>query len=846
VIRTTIRQVVSQRKRLTAVTLAIAISVAFLTATLLFGPVLNQSFRNRVGAEYRHVDLIVQAGDRPLDAAAISRLRAIEGVAGVEPRAVSYMEAHGRGSSVYLIGANVPTTPSVVEAQEMIAGRLPAKPGEIAVSAWAATQLRVESGETTSFQVPSETVSATPETREFTVTGIYGDRGRFGDDDVAVYMMPDDLAIWNVTAGYPKAFVIANPDVLPEQLQQAVIDVVGSGATVTTADQQIDIEVEEFRTATRIQALAIVAFAVVALVVAGVVISNTFTILVAQRTRDLALYRCVGATASQVRRLVLTEALVIGVVGAAIGVTVSIVGIEVLLRVLSRQERFDIVPASADIGPGTVILPLVAGVLLAAGAAWSPSREATRVSPLQALRTLLAPPISRRPGKLRVLATILLVGGGGSLLLLGMLTSMSGSREMGVLIGLAGGTIAFLGVLTGAVFVVPPAIRILGAIAARLGGVPARISAANSVRNPRRTTATTVALLIGVTLVTMMSVGAATLRATFTQEIEATTPIDLEVLLVTGGNGEGAALQPAFASAADAIEGVGAVTGVSRVLVDIQSPDGVMLPDMIVQGIDPAGGNAVSRDPDLLAPLGPGTIIAPDYFGAEGYGWTDGSDVTLSVNGTSLSLDARLASFEGDAIVALSDLDRLAPSSPLTGLWIRLEDDADANVVMDRIYDIADQQGVRVSIGGGSTYRATLLNALDILLYVVTGLLAVAIVIAIVGVGNTLSLSMIERTRESALLRTLGFTRRQLRLMVAVEGVLIAGIGGLLGMVIGTIFGWIGALTLIGDAWAVALRVPIGWLIATIAIAILTGLLASVLPARRAVREDPIVALAET
>ncbi len=214
----------------------------------------------------------------------------------------------------------------------------------------------------------------------------------------------------------------------------------------------------------------------------------------------------------------------------------------------------------------------------------------------------------------------------------------------------------------------------------------------------------------------------------------------------------------------------------------------------------------------------------------------------MSVTGASLPLEVRLASFEGDPIVTLGDLDTLAPSSPLTGLWIRLDDDAASDRVIDDVYGLAEQQGVRVAIGGGNDYRESLLDALDVMLYVVTGLLAVAIVI--VGVGNTLSLSMIERTRESGLLRTLGFTRRQLRETVAIEGVLIAGIGGLIGIVTGIVYGWIGALTLIGNEWDVAFRVPVGWLLATIAI--LTGLLASVLPARRAVREDPITALAET
>lgn len=220
--------------------------------------------------------------------------------------------------------------------------------------------------------------------------------------------------------------------------------------------------------------------------------------------------------------------------------------------------------------------------------------------------------------------------------------------------------------------------------------------------------------------------------------------------------------------------------------------------------------------------------------------------MTLSVNGISLSLEVRLASFEGDPIVVLSDLNQFAPTSPPTGLWIRLDDDATAEAVIEDVYGIAEQQGILVSIGGGNDYRESLFDALDVMLYVVTGLLAMAIVVAIVGVGNTLSLSMIERTRESALLRMLGFTRGQLRVMLAMEGVLIAGIGGLIGIVTGVVFGWIGALTLIGDEWVVTFRLPVGWLLVTIAIAIVTGLLASVLPARHAVREDPIVALAET
>lgn len=330
----------------------------------------------------------------------------IDGAAGVEPRSVIYIDANGPGSYVYLTGANVPSVSTLVDAQEMTTGRLPEQAGEIAVSEWAATQLRVESGDTTAFQVPSDTVSATPESRAFTVTGIYGGEGQFGGDDVSVYLMPDDLAIWNVTPGYFTVFVIAEPRVARERLRQAVSDAVGTGATVTTADHQVALALAEREEETRTLTLGILAFALVTL---------------------------------------------------------------------------------------------------------------------------------------------------------GILISMSGSQQMGVLIGLVGGLSASLGILAGAVFIVPPGMQLLGLFACRLGGVPGRISAANSQHNPRRTTATAVALLIGVTLVTMMSVGAATLRATFTEEIDATAPVDIEVSLVSSGTGsgegDGTGLPPGFTQAADAIEG---------------------------------------------------------------------------------------------------------------------------------------------------------------------------------------------------------------------------------------------------------------------------------------------------
>lgn len=840
-----LRQVVTQRRRLIAVTLAIAIGTAFLTATLLFGPVLEASFRNRVGAEYRYVDLIVSALDRPLTDSSIARMREVEGVAGVEPQPLVFIDATGRGSAVYLTASTVPTVPSLAAAQEMRSGRLPARAGEVALSASAARQLGAESGGTATLQVPVDAPTGIEtRSRAFTVTGIYGPAGRFGDTEISVYLSPADLTLWNLLAESFDAFVIAEPGVATEDLIEPVASAAGTGAEVLTARQRIDSAVAEFESAARIQSLAVTAFAVIALIVAGVVISNTFAILVVQRTRDLALFRCLGATGRQVRRLVLGEALLIGVVGSGIGIAVSALVAQALLSLLSRTERFEILPSRIGIAPSVVIVPLLAGIVLTLGAAWSPSREATRVAPLQALRTSVAPPLPRRPGRRAVVLTLLPLAAGVLLLGVGMAISMAGMREVGVLIGLAGGTAAFLGVLIGARFVVPSAIRLAETFAGRIGGVPARVSVANSLRNPRRTTATAVALLIGVTFVSMMATGAATLRATLTGEIDATTPIDLEVSLVPGDSPSGDGLDSSFTDAAAAVDGIQAIATVSNVPVTVTA-GGTEYPEVYVDAVDPVAAAAVSRNTDALADLRPGVIAVPDFY-AEAYGWPDGGTVTASIGDASLPLTVAVIAFEGDPVIARGDLDRLVSAPPLTGLWIRLDDDAGAGAVMDDLYGIAERQGVRLSIGGGNEYRATLIDALNTMLYVVTGLLVAAIAIALVGIGNTLSLSIIERTRETALLRTLGFTQSQLRAMLAIEGALIAGTGGLFGIIGGAVFGWIGALTLVGDEWDVALRLPLGWLAATMAIAVLAGVLASVLPARRASRANPVVALAGT
>ncbi len=199
-----------------------------------------------------------------------------------------------------------------------------------------------------------------------------------------------------------------------------------------------------------------------------------------------------------------------------------------------------------------------------------------------------------------------------------------------------------------------------------------------------------------------------------------------------------------------------------------------------------------------------------------------------------------------DTFVILTggDLRSIAPDAATNQLWARMKDDVDASAVVGNVKDsLGSVTGIQVA--GGANEKEQTRKILDTLLLVVTGLLGVAVVIALVGVGNTLSLSVIERTRESAILRAMGLTRSQLRWMLVIEGVLIALVGAALGIVLGIIYGFAGTLTLLGNTWGISLSVPTGRLLLVVAIAIIAGILASVLPARSAVKTSPVAALAE-
>jgi putative ABC transport system permease protein len=395
--------------------------------------------------------------------------------------------------------------------------------------------------------------------------------------------------------------------------------------------------------------------------------------------------------------------------------------------------------------------------------------------------------------------------------------------------------LSFLGVVLLAQRAVPPVVAAAGRLAGRLGGVPARLAAGNATRNPRRTAATATALLIGVTLTSAMVVGAASTRATATAGLAAAYPTDV---LVRAGE----PLPAGLLADLTAVDGVTAGAVVDT--AEVTGPDGET---WSVLGVDPPAARPVLRSTtDLVLPAD-GQVVLPEWL-AQSWSVGAGDQVRLTAAGGGLTATVVVVGsndVDGPLLTA-ADLQRLTPRTTIGELWLRLADgDPDAQAAtVDAVTDRTGTTAPTAMVAGLVSERAAIDSVVDTLLLVVTGLLGVAVVIALIGVGNTLALSVVERRQENGLLRALGLTRRQLRGLLAWEAVLVAGVAAVLGVLIGGAYGLIGAASVLGGQGDVVLAVPWLQIAAIVAVATLAGLLASVLPARRAARTAPVAAIA--
>lgn len=841
-LRLALSQVRDQPRRYVAVLLAIAVGVMFLAASMLVGSSTTATIRNSLAADVATADLVVLADDPATLAAALADVAAVDGVAEAYPHRTTSVgverpagtEGQGTWSPTadFALLSNLPEDPRLVPS-DLLSGTLPAALGEVTLDDLTAEKYGLAAGDPLTLLLSQS--DGTEVRTEVVISGILESSA---DPTMAMVVQvrgSEDL-IAGAAAGLgsttdPDSLLLAlEPGASTAGVTTAVEAALAGapGASVLTPDAAAQ---ERLEGATGLPlTLALGAFAAIALLVTGLVIANTFTVLVAQRSRDLALQRVVGATRRQVRGAVFAEAAVVGLIGSAVGLVAAIALVAGGVAVIASRPAFRF--AAFEMEWNAVVISLGVRLLLTLVASAAPALRATRVSPLEAMRPVPEASLGTRPGLVRLAVGGLLAAGGTALM-------VWASFQQDLVLAIGGGAASFVGVLLLAALFVPGVVSGAGALASRTG-VPARMARLNAVRNPGRTAATAAALLIGTTLVALMLTGGRTLQQAGLEMLGGANPVDLEVVL----DGEAGPFGPP--AAAEAAASVGALDDVDAAAV--LTPVALTDNGSTVFAASPTAVNAVLQEGSPR--LAVGQVLVP--------GWVE--DTNLTVNGTAGSVDlevVRTGSSFFPPLIALADAAALGgveataeASSPV--LWVRADAEVSSGDITDLVAAVADAAGVEGwQVSGALPERLMYQQVIDTMLLVVTALLAVSVLIALIGVANTLSLSTIERTRENSLMRALGLTRKGLRTMLATEAVLIAGIAALLGSALGVFYGWMGAESLVGDVVSggsltgrLVPTVPWLELLAVVAVAVVAGLLASVGPSRRAARLSPVEGLA--
>ncbi|MGW4115738.1 ABC transporter permease [Actinosynnema sp. NPDC004786] len=835
-LRTIIAGLRARTARLVLSSVAIALGVAFVTGTLVLGDAMTASLHDEFAKGARNVDVSVTlSGDAPEDVRGISpealaEIRQAPGVAGADTRdvhQVPLLAANGKAKPAW--AASLPTNEELREF-DLVDGRFPASADEIAVDKRTAATAKLAVGQQVVLLGKGD------QRLTYTLVGTY----QQGTNQLS-------LSGYDHVALTPEAFRALEPERLPYQVvataapgfsQQQVADNVrqavgGTAFRVQTGEELTQETIEQVEAQSGEFTTVLLAFALIALVVAAMVIYNTFTILVAQRTRELALMRCVGASRGQVFRGVLAEALVMGLVASVIGL-VGGIGVSALLQ--------RVVYSIGNGGEGTVLLPVTATTVLAAFAVGTlvtvlaavlPARKATRVAPVAALRSQ---PDSgeevHRTGVLRVLTAVLFGVVGVGAVVLGMGT---GDEDAAMFTSGAGTMALLAAVLVLGPLLVGPVNRVLGAVPRALLGVPAKLASANAGRNPKRTAATTAALMIGVTIVALVTVVANSAKETANAQIDERMPADYTVTSAVYD-------RPLPQELVDRLAALPEVAEVA--------------PTTVVYG-DRGYFNGVPRDalgslfrPTVtsgsLADLGDGTIaVNAEYAKREGV--SVGSTVTIKAEGAEPQQLRVVAVVEGqrlsDGIMTTETSQRFPTAAEgYESILVKLADGvANGRAAVEQV---TDPSPLAVLDSAAET-KEQLNQQLNQVLGFIWALIGLAVVIALFGIANTLTLSVLERTRESALLRALGLTRGQLRLMLVVESVLMALMGAAIGLLLGIGFGWVITEALSNDTMSVDLVVPFGQIGVMLAGAVVAAIAAAALPARRAARTSVVAGMAE-
>ncbi len=846
-LRVTLKGIWAHKLRLSLTALAVVLGVGFIAGTFIYTDTIGKAFDGIFDDAFEGVDIVVSADSELqfgegiyLPEEEILALAEVEGVDRLDPflqgLGVVVLDKEGEpigGGGPPQFAFSFMETDADTGGFTLREGDYPQGSDEVVIDATTVADSNFALGDSVSIVAPTGPATS------YTLVGIagFGEEDNLGGATSALFDLRTAQSILGREGQLTGASIQVTPgddvDDVIVRLEPSLPEGARAISGQTAAEEQAG-EVQEglafFNT-------FLLSFGFIALFVGTFTIANTFRIIVTQRTRELALLRALGASARQVNRMVLIEAVIVGTVASVAGIVVGL-GLALLLKVGLEAFGLALPSASLTLQPRTIFVALIVGIGVTVISAVLPARRASRVAPMAALRTdLVAPP--RKALTLRAIVGSTVTAFGLAVLFFGLFVSLEAGPPEIVYVGIGAG-ITFIGVSLLSPLVARPAARVIGWPFTKLYRIPGKLAQENAIRAPRRTSATAAALMIGVTLVTLVAVMAASIRGAIDEIIG--TGIEADVIIrSTSDFDPTASFTPELAARAAEDESVDEVSrqqtgfalfneteafvyGIESNYQDFFPPDsseGVLTPGPGEIVID----KGISEDNEL--PLGSDLVLAFEATGVQEFKVVGIASGDTWADVIALSQEEWVENYEveSDTQVFVRAASGFTPEEVAANLTVLAEDVPTAQVqTFDELQSDVEE-------------------GINQLLNLITGLLALAVFIALIGVTNTMTLSVFERTREIGLLRAVGLSRKQTRRMVRSEASIIAVFGAVLGIIIGLFFAW-AIIQALGEEGFDSFVIPFGTLALWIVVTGVLGVVFAAFPAWRASRLDVLEAIA--
>jgi putative ABC transport system permease protein len=844
-----LRGLAARKVRAILTALAVLLGVAMVSGSYVLTDTINRSFERifqqgekGVAVEITPHETIKDADSPsppPFAEGLLEKVRKVDGVSlavgGIFDQ-VSILKRNGKplqtsGAPNFL--ASVP--PKEISPFTYVEGRPPRAPDELALDKFTANRHKFRIGDRIGIagKVPKRT---------YKLVGIarYGAVSSFGGASIAVVTLEQAQLLTGNVGKLQSIQVGKSPDATDQQLKQRIRSVLPPSVDVRTGVEQAQKQSADQKKNFKFLTTILVAFGFIALFVGGFIIFNTFSITVAQRTREFAMLRTLGASRRQVLAAVFSEALVIGVLAAALGLAAGI-GYAKGINALFKALGVDLPSSGTVVLARTIIVAVLVGVVLTVLASLFPAIRATRVAPLEALREGSGAQPQHR-GRRYVFGGVLAVIG-VAVMALGLFGADDSDTAL-TLLGL-GTLVVFLGAAMLSPLLVPPIARAASAPIVRLRGLTGQLARENTLRNPARTAVTASALMIGLALVTFVAVFAAGLKAGINDTIDRNFRGDFILQ-----NADGFSSIPPVA--AREVAQLPEVETVSPWRLSRGKAQGVRGRTEVL-GLDPKTAQDgikldwVKGSPATLENLEPGQAVIDEKFGENKkvevgdtlrFTTPTAKHVSFKVMGTVKDQ----ANFIGDVVVPLSVVDRDFGEHQDSVAIVSLKPGASDDRAKRDITRLLDRRFPTVEALNQRELKKNQSKGFNQLLGLIYALLSLAVIVSIFGIVNTLVLTIHERTRELGLLRAVGMSRRQVRRLVRYESVVTALIGAILGAVLGVFFALVVSRPIADEGFV--LKIPVVSILVFLVFAVIAGILAAIPPARRASRLDVLEALA--